>query len=199
MCRLLERTNQRPAIFKNYLRHYPTLSHPALAHSPLLTSQLGNIVEKRKGLTFVTAETAIERAFLAYAFAHESEIAANMRATAFGVSAYGHDVFVPFSGLLALQSLELQSRSHQLAQFVSEAARALTAPVVFIDVSGSNPGLISGFLAKASSRHIIIADVEDAITKLSHGVAEEAHLVSASPASTHRLSAEIKTLNGRDR
>ena len=194
ICRLLERTIEQPRLLRNYLRHFPTLNHRALAYDPLLVSRLAGLTQKRTGVTFVTADSAVARAFTAYVFGHEFELASNMREHAFGVSAYGDDVFVPFSGLMTLQCLDGQKRRHQLAKFESQSRRALTSPTIFIDLGISNRLLIERFISMSTSRHVIVAADPDEIARLSGVVSHNAHLIEVCSKSRHCLSLAIHSL-----
>jgi hypothetical protein len=193
ICRLMERTNQRPRVLNKYLRHFPTLDHPAFAHDPLLASQLESLIQKRSGVTLITSPSTLIRVFTAYVFAHEYERASSLRTRAFGISAFDDEVFVPFSGLLTLQSLNEKWRKSLLANFESSATRAVTAPLIFIDVWNSNRRLVNRFLDKAETRHIIVADDSEKLAKFLRARSENTHVVVVSSVSPHRLWAGVKT------
>ena len=162
MC-LLERLPQKEwqRILRRFLREYPTLQHPRIAHDPAGIEALKAVLMQQAGLTIIQGGTGDERSFLFTALGHEFPAIDRRHRLPIGLDLNEPRKLVPVVGITYLRrSLTVARKREIICEEWMEIVKCDAPLLLLSGVLDTLPELQSEILSIAGRMHVILVDAQ---------------------------------------
>lgn len=198
--RLLERLpdSSRSALLSGFLRSFPIIESPEIAHEPTAASRLRALLSGRKGLTFIQGGgTDAARVFLFAALGHSLLQTSSHVAAIKGIDVHLPDWFVPVPGLAYLGSSA--NRAKLLGDIKKMWPKPNHTPWLMLNgVWSLVPGRHEEILSWCNQHHVVIADetsYEPAVLKkLCTGIQAPINILDLGDSDHRRIRVDFRAL-----
>ena len=143
---------------RGFLRDFPNLKHPRLAHDPGGLVQLEQLLKQPTGLTMIRGDSDATRTFMITALGHSFALT-NPQGKVVGLDVHEPVEFVPLEGVLYFKNTTPSARRHEL--LLQEWARIRAsheALIVCNRVLSVAPELAMEIAKVAATSHVLLAD-----------------------------------------
>jgi hypothetical protein len=189
---------RRRAFLNECCRELPRLDNPRLAHDPLATSLLENLLQRTHGLTLIQGGTTFQRTFLVNALGHSFPRLVKGRHCVTGLDVQEPKKWVPNQSMIYLKQLLTPARVEKLCHEVWPAIRSSDAAVILLNgVWTAAPKLQSEILKLSLHRNVFVTvstvKEMETIQKQKHGQIHKV-TIEAARESEQRIRITVEAL-----
>jgi len=142
-----------------FLRDYPTIHHPRLAHNPETVPMLERLLSATCGLTLIKGGTYEDRTFVLTALGHSFTQLETSRTLPEGMDVHTPKTFVPIESVTYFkETLPSQRLNDLLNETWSKIQYSDAHLLLFNGVFSRGGVLASDILQQAHQRHIVVTD-----------------------------------------
>jgi hypothetical protein len=146
-------------VLRQFLRVYPTIQHPMLAHNPETVRMLERLLSVRLGLTLIRGGTYEDRSFVLTALGHSFSQMDKLHRMPAGMDVHTPKTFVPVESLFYFRETVPPQRLNELIHEKWQQIRRSDSPLLlFNGIQSVAPDLTPEISRLARLRHIIATE-----------------------------------------
>lgn len=142
-----------------FLRDYPTLHHPRLAHNSETVRMLENLLSVRLGLTLIRGATYEDRSFVLTALGHSFSQVDKLHRLPAGMDVHTPKTFVPVESVTYFREHLPSQRLNDLLHETWRKIQRSDAPLLLFNGVLSTSAVVASEISRlARRRHIVVTD-----------------------------------------
>ncbi len=171
----------RHRVVDGLCRELPLFEHQRLRHSPAVVATIKNLLMQNAGLTVLVGGTDEQRTFLITALGHSFCRLDPRHRNVAGIDLHDPNWFVPIETMLYLKGAAGPNQVSGLVRRIWPEIIGTKEPVILLNgIWAAMPELRNDILALAARRHVILADQQISVSRVTKQVENPLHTLSVS-------------------